>query len=391
MTAYFEKKRRIRMRVPDNVQSAILARMDEQAKAAQPGMERRRTRRQEYRPVDGLIVQIVHTDGVVVEHAVVARNVSREGIAFLHSSFLHSGIRCNLSVHTAQGEPRVLQGRVVRCRYVVSNLHEVAVEWDQPMDPKLLLSDRATKDSGLMPASKPPRLSGKILYIEDSPDDRELLKFLLGRLGVEIHTAGDGSEGLKLAAKTSFDLIITDYRLPGMTGSQVAESLRAAGYANPIITVTADENPDTSNEAISKGCSTVLVKPYMMQELIRIIVRYLRSGDAGGGSESSLSTRWSDVAMRPLILTFLARLEQKVADLQRLLVSKDDKAIDNLCRELGGSADGYGYPRISELAKELHRSVHRGVPVGSLRKQINELIEQCMAACVAGRRAKQTS
>jgi DNA-binding NtrC family response regulator len=63
-----------------------------------------------------------------------------------------------------------------------------------------------------------------ILCIDDEPQILEGLKLLLGRI-YDIHTAGDGHEGLKVMEQTQFPVVICDLRMPGISGSTVLESM----------------------------------------------------------------------------------------------------------------------------------------------------------------------
>ncbi|HOJ60895.1 MAG TPA: response regulator, partial [bacterium] len=79
----------------------------------------------------------------------------------------------------------------------------------------------------------------RILIIEDEPDMRRGLQDNLEFEEYETVGTSNGNEGLRLALKESFDLIILDLMLPGMDGMEVCRRLKEAGSRTPIIMLTA--------------------------------------------------------------------------------------------------------------------------------------------------------
>lgn len=86
-------------------------------------------------------------------------------------------------------------------------------------------------------------MSGKftVLVVDDDDDKRALLAFALERAGYQVHTAGDGVEGLKVAGECEPDLIVTDVMMPMMDGIEMARRLRANQQTRfiPVIIQTA--------------------------------------------------------------------------------------------------------------------------------------------------------
>lgn len=68
--------------------------------------------------------------------------------------------------------------------------------------------------------------SPMLLYVEDDPEQRMLLRAILEHAGFQVLTARCALEGLELAARESFDAVIVDYELPEMTGAQLTQEIR---------------------------------------------------------------------------------------------------------------------------------------------------------------------
>lgn len=110
----------------------------------------------------------------------------------------------------------------------------------------------------------------KVLVVEDNRLLRELLADLLERSGLEVWTAPDGLAGIRALYHGPFDLILSDYRMPGMTGLEMAASVRKTDPITPIIIITAEPyalDPETVARA---GITRVLPKPLKMNELLSI-------------------------------------------------------------------------------------------------------------------------
>lgn len=73
-------------------------------------------------------------DGIIRELRLVARNVSRGGIAIMHEGSAEPGTACNLVLPTRNGELIAIRGSVRSCRNVAVMIHEIGVEFDDPLD-----------------------------------------------------------------------------------------------------------------------------------------------------------------------------------------------------------------------------------------------------------------
>ncbi len=138
----------------------------------------------------------------------------------------------------------------------------------------------------------------KILVVED---DRTVGQYVLRGLveqGFQAELVGDGSEALNAASQASYDLIILDLRLPGMTGFEVLRTLRDRGNATPVLVLTAQDAVDFKVQALRAGADDYVTKPFAFEELLarvealgrrpkQIAPRSLRVGDL----ELDLGTR----------------------------------------------------------------------------------------------------
>ena len=117
----------------------------------------------------------------------------------------------------------------------------------------------------------------KILLIEDDPGICDTLQRVLAGEGHDVTVEKRGDDGLARAAGDSFNVVITDLRLPGLTGLELIRQLRAAQPRLPIILTTAFGTTDIAIEATKLGAFDYLLKPFNMPQLLDLVQKAARS------------------------------------------------------------------------------------------------------------------
>lgn len=115
----------------------------------------------------------------------------------------------------------------------------------------------------------------RILVVEDEPSYLEPLLFQLAREGYEAHGAASGEEGWALYEEMSFDLIILDLMLPGISGTTLCRRIRET-HPVPIIMVTAKSTENDVIVGLEIGADDYVTKPYSFRELLARIHAVLR-------------------------------------------------------------------------------------------------------------------
>jgi two-component system cell cycle response regulator DivK len=120
-------------------------------------------------------------------------------------------------------------------------------------------------------------MSKRILYIEDNPDNRLLVRRVLQVEGYTIFEAVDGHEGLAKAAELQPDLILMDINLPEIDGYEVTARLKQLpGMGRvPIIAVTANVMKGDREKTLAAGCDGYIQKPIDIDILPNQIERFL--------------------------------------------------------------------------------------------------------------------
>jgi DNA-binding NtrC family response regulator len=114
-----------------------------------------------------------------------------------------------------------------------------------------------------------------ILIVEDEPKMRRLLELQLAEDGFLSRAAPDAETGLQLLSKHSFDLIVTDFKLPGMSGLEFLQAVKRINANLPVVIMTAYGTVESAVEAMKAGASDYVLKPFSLAELVLVIRKEL--------------------------------------------------------------------------------------------------------------------
>lgn len=127
-----------------------------------------------------------------------------------------------------------------------------------------------------------------VLFVEDDPMNRRVVKDMLDVAGVEMLEAPEAETGLAMIGEQPFDIVLMDLRMPGMDGLTAIRLIRERTdekAALPVIVVTADTAMDIRERCLAAGADDVLLKPVAMELLFESIGRTLAMK---GGDEAVL-------------------------------------------------------------------------------------------------------
>ncbi|MFA9478558.1 response regulator [Phycisphaerales bacterium AB-hyl4] len=371
------------LRLSSSKRHDLLTRLERRADD-QAYMDLRGDRRVAFNDSAGLVLKVFHPGGSNANYLVRPRNLSASGIAFLHGHYLHPDSECEIRLKSVAGKHHVVYGKVMWCRHIDLSVHEVGLQFESPivLDDFVASLVRAPGEADEA-SHELPQLDGRLFYVEDSLDDRDLLSFYMSQLGVTLDTEADADSALARMKASPPDLVLANVCLPGMHGLELARTLRAQGYDRPIVLLTANPKQPDDAEALAAGASAVLHKPYTFEQLLATLREHLPQPVEVEAEpvEPVLSEHWGNRRMRPLILNFVSRLSDQLARLRELVDSRENLAVlEKHCLDLRGSAGGYGYPQISEAAERLHQHCVDGASPEVLKQALVQLERLCNSA-----------
>lgn len=202
------------------------------------------------------------------------------------------------------------------------------------------------------------KLKGKVLVVDDMPDNRELLAHLLGKIGIKPELVNNGVKALSHICTQDFDLVLLDMQMPVMDGYKTVKAMREKGFDKPVIAITASVMASANNRCIEAGCDEYLRKPFKQEHLFSLLGRYLEKDlSAQAPQEESSACEASkllaeDPGMRDVVIGFIDRLPNRLTTISQAFDDNDWKELARLVHQLAGSA-AFGFPALGDLAFQL--------------------------------------
>jgi DNA-binding response OmpR family regulator len=109
------------------------------------------------------------------------------------------------------------------------------------------------------------------MIIEDDEEMRSLMKDFFEEEGFETDSVSNGVDALRKLSKGHFDLVITDIRMPGLTGLDILPTIRRLKPETPIIVMTAYGSDDVRRRSLERGATIYLEKPIHLSQLRTVI------------------------------------------------------------------------------------------------------------------------
>lgn len=242
------------------------------------------------------------------------------------------------------------------------------------------------EDQVHVPIGSPTRLKGaKVLLVEDNPLNQQVIIELVVNLGLKYDLAVNGLEGFQMASNNSYDLILMDIQMPEMDGLTSAKKIRECGLKDlPIIAMTAHAMVSDKDRSLQAGMDDYLTKPIDPDELLRILLKHIKSDLNKKITETSAKQIVEDIdaklpqidgldlitALHQLrgskklfikLLGEFAKLYSGFAENIRSMVVNDD--IENakiLSHSLKGASSTLGMHKISSIASDIEIKLLEG-------------------------------
>ncbi|MCG2584752.1 hybrid sensor histidine kinase/response regulator [Massilia sp. TS11] len=205
------------------------------------------------------------------------------------------------------------------------------------------------------------QLQGSVLLVEDGPDNRQLVGALLSSLGLEVVFAENGEQGVERALSESVDVILMDIQMPVMDGMRATALIRAAGFAGPIVALTANVMTEDVRRYLANGFSHVLAKPIVRDQFENLLGqlcerRGAETEDAGHQDLASLPE------YQAIQRAFVDSLAGRMAQLQAYVAAADWVELGKLAHILKGSAGSFGFPRSGMMAQAVEHALRKEQP-----------------------------
>ncbi len=217
-------------------------------------------------------------------------------------------------------------------------------------------SKAATNGTPRSSADATSELAGvRILVVDDVVDNVQIARYVLERSGAAVDVAANGMDCIEAVMRSQRDaapyhVVLMDMQMPVMDGYEATEQLRLRGIEIPIIALTAFALVEDHEKCIEAGCNAYLSKPVVPAHLCSAVRAQLPEGFAPTTPERLQSTRIDDADFADVLAAYIARVPTVAADIHDSIRTGDAARTLRLVHGIKGSAGGYGFPQVTEVA-----------------------------------------
>jgi DNA-binding NtrC family response regulator len=194
-----------------------------------------------------------------------------------------------------------------------------------------------------------------VLVVDDDPTQRRLIQAVLEREGFVVAHAENGDQAIeRLGAGATVDVILLDLVMPGISGQETLVEMRARGFAQPVIVVTATGGIDTVVQAMQAGAMDFFIKPAAPERIIVSIRNALSMGALKGEVDrlkkhASGRTSFADLIGGSPAMTLVKRLGERAAKsaIPILITGESGVGKEVIARAVHGSSERAGRPFVA--------------------------------------------
>ncbi|MHB9146267.1 MAG: response regulator transcription factor [Symbiobacteriia bacterium] len=167
-----------------------------------------------------------------------------------------------------------------------------------------------------------------VLVVEDAADIARFLQLELTHEGYDVTTAADGRQGLEQALSGTWNVIVLDIMLPGLSGLELCRRIRAQSQV-PILMLTAKDDLSDKVAGLDAGADDYLTKPFAIEELLARVRAQLRRSEGQQQAASSTALRVADLELDEA--TYVVRRAGRVLPLTK----REFDLLAHLARHVG--------------------------------------------------------
>ena len=204
----------------------------------------------------------------------------------------------------------------------------------------------------------------RVLVADDEPGIRHLLAAALAPQGYEVTAASDGDEAKLLLEREPFEIVITDYQMPGLNGIDILRFAKLMNAGCQVVVITGRDGPGIQEKAIAYGAADYIQKPFSLDEINKAITRrpdaapeHAAAGDQTSPAEQAEEIRDLQAALRRSLK------EQGSGS------SQDDRVLRYLCDHPQGAEFDTLESETGVRGREIVQTMARLLDAGKARRE----------------------
>lgn len=153
----------------------------------------------------------------------------------------------------------------------------------------------------------------RVLVADDDPQMQLAIKATLDRAGCDVTVVADGSDAIEILERETFDLVITDQRMPRMSGQDVLAFVQKKEIQTPVIMITAYGTITQAVEAMQLGAADFITKPFSSEELERVVERVMSPESRLYRAKGKRSAKGKPIVTNDAIMIKILEIAEAVA------------------------------------------------------------------------------
>jgi DNA-binding NtrC family response regulator len=194
-----------------------------------------------------------------------------------------------------------------------------------------------------------------VLVVDDDPTQRRLIQAVLEREGFSVSHAENGDAAMAhLASGAPVDVVLLDLVMPGLSGQDTLKEMRARGFVQPVIVLTASGGVDTVVKAMQAGATDFFIKPASPERITVSIRNALSMGDLKGEVErltkrAGNRTTFADLIGTSPAMTLVKRMGERAAksSIPILITGESGVGKELIARAVHGGSERAGKPFVA--------------------------------------------
>ncbi|UXP32164.1 ATP-binding protein [Reichenbachiella agarivorans] len=232
-----------------------------------------------------------------------------------------------------------------------------------------------------------------LLIADDEPFNVKLLKTILDAQNISYDVGIDGQATYELLSRHKYDLLLLDFRMPKMSGPEVASLLRKEGGINagiPILGLTATVSDQHLKTAVDSGIDQIIRKPFKPEDLLRAMADQLKTRsfiNSSGGlikkkrpqqfSLDGLHQMGDEFFVMDMVETFISSSQKNLEMLDREVNTQNWEGAADVLHRIIAPARHFKLTELVHLLKETELSARRGTPIP--RERLGKIKEETLS------------
>ena len=206
----------------------------------------------------------------------------------------------------------------------------------------------------------------RVLVADDEPSIRQLLTATLAPQGYEVTAARDGDEAKRLLERESFEVVITDYQMPGLNGIDVLRFAKLMNAGCQVVLITGRDGPGVKEKALAYGAADYIQKPFSLDAITRAMAslpdQALEREQTASGGQTALAEKDEEIEQLQTALSRSLREPDSRS-------SPDERVLRYLCDHPQGADFDTLESATGVRGREIVQSMARLLDAGKARRE----------------------